>query len=385
MSFGNWALHDQILALQWVQHNIASFGGDPNRVTVVGESAGAVSIRALLSARATWGLYQNVIGESDPIDIPFKTLAEATQISGDFMQALNCSVSDLVCARSKSINDVLKAQSAADSLALENEPWTTVGLVERPTIDGDLIPAEFSCLVKTGQYNTKANIMWGTNLNESGLFIPVYFPNPVPIANVSSAFEAVYDADQTATLLSSQYFQLNTSDSDAVRDLLTRVTTAYYFFCPLQYLSLKMALIKPMYNFRFNRGRDIPLLGVSYCSASTGRVCHAAEIQVVFASGDAVPTISQTGKDATFARQVVDRWTTFAKTGNPNPQKGQVGVESTNPDVMDVQWPPYGNNSPILELNVESFVSTNAENDICTFFEKEVLFDFLTQIPGTCS
>ncbi|KAK3808225.1 MAG: Carboxylesterase, partial [Linnemannia elongata] len=61
---GNQAFRDMILALQWVKKNIASFGGDPNRVTVFGESAGATSIRALLSAPSTFDLYQSVIGES---------------------------------------------------------------------------------------------------------------------------------------------------------------------------------------------------------------------------------------------------------------------------------------------------------------------------------
>lgn len=66
---GNQAFRDQILALQWVKKNIASFGGDPNKVTVFGESAGATSIRALLSAPSAWGLYKGVIGQSDPINI----------------------------------------------------------------------------------------------------------------------------------------------------------------------------------------------------------------------------------------------------------------------------------------------------------------------------
>ncbi|KAG0351812.1 hypothetical protein BGZ54_003081, partial [Gamsiella multidivaricata] len=56
---GNQAFRDQILAMQWVKKNIASFGGDPNRVTIFGESAGATSIRAFLSAPSTFGLYQS--------------------------------------------------------------------------------------------------------------------------------------------------------------------------------------------------------------------------------------------------------------------------------------------------------------------------------------
>ncbi|KAI8604309.1 Carboxylesterase [Dissophora ornata] len=380
---GNQAFRDQILALQWVQQNIASFGGDPKRVTVFGESAGATSIRALLSAPSAWGLYQSVIGESDPINIPFKSPEKATSIGQYFMQALNCTATDLDCARSRPIQQVLEAQITANAKALADDKWTTWALVERPTIDGDLIKAEFSQLVKTGQYNTKANIMWGTVHDEAGLFVPQYFPNPIPIANASTALELVFDANRTAFILSSQYFQPDPSDSDTVRNLFTRAGTEYYFFCPLRYLSRQMTKVKNVYNFRFNRGRDTPLVGQNYCSSSTGRVCHSADIQPVFASGAAVPGFSQTGDDARFARQVVDRFTTFAKTGNPNPQSNQQGVELTNPDVTSVNWTPYDDTNPILELNVQSSMSSNLENDVCSWIDTVFLYEFWLQIPGS--
>ncbi|KAF9581359.1 hypothetical protein BGW38_001656 [Lunasporangiospora selenospora] len=379
---GNQAFRDQIVALQWVKKNIASFGGDPNRVTVFGESAGATSIRALLSAPTTFDLYQSVIGQSDPLNIPFKPPSEANQIGEYFMQALNCPVTDLDCARSRPIDQVLAAQSIANTKALADDKWTTWALVERPTIDGDLITAEFSQLVKAGKYNTKANIMWGSTKDEAGLFVPQYFPNPVPIANVSSALELVFSPNRSAFLLTSPYFQPDPNDSDAVRDLFTRAGTQYYFFCPLRYLSRQLSKNKNTYNFRFNRGRDTPLVGDGYCSSSTGRVCHSADIQPSFASGAAIPTIPQTGDDARFARQVVDRFTTFAKTGNPNPQPGQAGFESDNPDVSGVQWPGYDDSNPVLELNVQSSVSKQAENDVCSWIDTIFLYDFWLQIPG---
>ncbi|KAG0052509.1 hypothetical protein BGZ83_002494 [Gryganskiella cystojenkinii] len=379
---GNQALRDQILALQWVQKNIASFGGDPNRVTVFGESAGATSIRALLSAPSAFGLYQSVIGESDPINIPFKTPEKSTSITNYFMTALGCATNDLACARSKTQDQVLTAQATANSHALADDKWTTWALVERPTIDGVLINNEFSELVKTSTYNTKANIMWGTVHDEAGLFVPEYFPNPVPVSNVTESLELFFTPEQTTTILASQYFQLNPSDSDAVRDLFTLAGTEYYFFCPLRYLSRAMVKNKHTYNFRFNRGRDTPLVGASYCSSSTGRVCHSADIQPVFGSGDAVPGFSQTGDDARFSRQVIDRFTTFAKTANPNPKTGQQGVELTNPDVTGVNWLPYDNSNPILELNVQSAMSSNLEEAPCTWLDTVFLYEFWLQIPG---
>lgn len=64
---GNLASRDQMMALQWVKENIASFGGDPGKVTIFGESAGGWSMRALLSIPSAFGLYHNVISQSDPI------------------------------------------------------------------------------------------------------------------------------------------------------------------------------------------------------------------------------------------------------------------------------------------------------------------------------
>ena len=379
---GNQAIRDQILALQWVQKNIAAFGGDPNMVTVFGESAGGTSIRALLSAPSAFGLYKRVAGESDPHNIPYMLPSDAAKMSNYFMQQLGCGVTDLACVQSKSVNDLLEAQLKSNAQVLADNKWVTFALIQRPVNDGALIPADFSELVKTGKYNTKADIMWGTVHDEAGLFVPQYFPNPIPVANASTALELILDANRTAVVLSSSYFVMNTSDSDAVRDAFTRFGTDYYFLCPLRYLSREMAKIKPTYNFRFDRGRDIPLVGQNYCSSSTGRVCHAADIQPVFASGAAIPSFTQTGDDARFARQVVDRWTTFAKTGNPNPQPGLNGFELTNPDVTSVNWVPYDGTNPILDLNVQSAVTVNSENDICTWTDNVFLYDFWLEIPG---
>ncbi|KAF8934331.1 hypothetical protein BGZ47_010420 [Haplosporangium gracile] len=333
---GNQGLRDQILALQWVQNNIAAFGGDPNRVTLFGESSGGHSVRALLSAPSAFGLYHSVIR-------------------------------DLACARRKSTNDILEASMVAEQNVLEDDPWTTLKLVLRPTADGELIPADFSALVKTGRYNTKANILWGTTKDEAGFYVSLFFPNPIPIANtnITDALSVIFDKERVPAVINSSFLTLQPNNTDAVRDAITRFGTSYFWLCPLQYLSRQMATHKPTYNYRFSRGRDTPLVGRPYCSFSTGRVCHSNDIQPIFASGAVLPGFEQTGDDARFSRQVIDRLTTFAKTGDPNPQPGLVGVENENEDVTSVKWGAYGAENPVLDLNLKSNVTGGTADDRC--------------------
>ncbi|KAF9549429.1 hypothetical protein EC957_003818 [Mortierella hygrophila] len=381
---GNQAFRDQILALQCVHANIPSFGGDPTRVAVFDQSAGgANSIRALLSRPSAFELYQRVISESDPLDIPFKSPQDPARINNYLLTLLGCITCNLNCARAPSVNDILEATLKAGQLALDDDTWTTFGLVERPTNDGELIVYDFTTLIREGRYNTNASIMWGTVKDEAGFYVPLYYTEPVPISRATESLEVMFEKNRATTILASPYFPLSSSDPDTFRVSFTQFGTDYYWLCPLQYFSRLMIMYKPTYNFRFNRGRDMPLIEGSFCTASTGCVCHSNEIQTVFASGAAVPGFSQTGDDARFARHVVDRFTTFAKAGNPNPQPvGLLGVEITNPDVMGVEQLPYGELNATLDMNVESEMVYSLRFASCQWIEKDLKHDFMFRIPS---
>jgi para-nitrobenzyl esterase len=81
---GNYGFADQQAALKWVRRNIKSFGGDPARITLFGESAGAMSVGAHLVSPASQSLFRNALMESNPYGIPFKTPTQADQIRSEF-------------------------------------------------------------------------------------------------------------------------------------------------------------------------------------------------------------------------------------------------------------------------------------------------------------
>ncbi|KAI7828716.1 Alpha/Beta hydrolase protein [Gamsiella multidivaricata] len=379
---GNLNFRDQIAALEWVQRNIAAFGGDPSQVTIFGESSGAYSMRALLSVPSAFDLYRNAISQSDQMGIPFSNVADSSRMGNLTMHFLNCQSPDLDCALSKTAAEVKSAQIKTISVLLNSTStaWLPDGALFRPTVDGDLFSADFADLVRSGQYNTKANILWGTTRDESASFIPTYIPLPVPVSDLDKVIGKALREERTHALLQSPYYQLNTSDPDTVRNVLSNASSDFYFNCPLQVMSQGIITHRSgLYVYKMKHG--IPLVR-NYPLFCSGRVCHFDDVIPSFGSGDVLPLSEQTGDDARFARQVIDRFTTFARYDDPNPKKGQPGLAVENPDLMGVQWPTYAKSDPVLQIELDnSTVLNDVETSRCDWIQRHVPYEYQVHSP----
>eukprot|EP01065_Artemidia_motanka_P017790 TRINITY_DN211_c0_g1_i2.p1 TRINITY_DN211_c0_g1~~TRINITY_DN211_c0_g1_i2.p1 ORF type:complete len:598 (+),score=195.40 TRINITY_DN211_c0_g1_i2:91-1884(+) len=178
---GLWGLLDQQMALKWVQSNIELLGGDKDRVTIFGQSAGGCSVVGQLSMPSSRGLFHGAIAES-PLpgtNIAWPTLENATTWGNLWTAKVGCPQSgaaQLQCLRSKPLKDVLNpliqsrkgfpdAPAGSLPLLMPIVPWW-------PAVDGKMLPATPHVLAAKGEI-ADVPIMIGTVANEGSIFVPV--------------------------------------------------------------------------------------------------------------------------------------------------------------------------------------------------------------------
>ncbi len=149
---GNYGILDQIAALEWVRDNIEYFGGDPENVTIAGQSAGAFSVHYLVSTQKTEGLFHKAIAESGAAIFPRNDLSRTIDLDWAQDQGLE-------------VQEQLGSNSLEELRSLDADLLLNVQTRFSPIIDGYIFPAPIYQLYEAGEYND-VPVLMGWNANE---------------------------------------------------------------------------------------------------------------------------------------------------------------------------------------------------------------------------
>ncbi|XP_071941127.1 acetylcholinesterase-like [Antedon mediterranea] len=377
---GNMGLKDQTLALQWIRNNIAEFGGDPDRVTIYGESAGSISVADHVVSPMSKGLFHRAIMQSGTVVESLKSESKRVQRSRAFAfgRTLGCDQSDT--------NELVQCLQAIDSqtlvancsvnTAVENgeNPYSFMFL---PNADGEFLPDDPNKLYDDPNAINDVDIILGTLSDEGSVFVKQSMVGEVVtnrtfydeyVTGMSAMiFQAEFELEKD--LLKFVYLsdeQLANPDSDHYYSL-SQMAGDVMFVCPTEKTVrlLVTAGKENVYLYKMTHEPSRSFWGMS--GINDAGATHGEDLVFVFGmhynEGNGWFYGNLLAEEIRLTNAMMTYWSNFAKTGDPNNSDGDSNLVLAYP-----KWPKF-----TLAEHSYKDISTNMQNSnvlnlkMCTF------------------
>ncbi|XP_030060919.1 fatty acyl-CoA hydrolase precursor, medium chain [Microcaecilia unicolor] len=352
---GNWGFLDQLAALHWIQENIEHFGGDPGSVTIFGESAGGLSVSALILSPLSKGLFQRAISESGVLRLPglFISHPEAiARFANTIANHSGCEETDSAgmvnCLRKKSVEELQSKKISLVSAVVDG-----VFLQKNPE---ELVP---------GEEGNPVPYLIGVNNHEFGWFIPNFIQPDFMEGADRERIDSFLMKSKPLLGWFSEFFDLvteeyfgDTEDPIQLRDLMLELFGDMMFVSP----TVKTAKYHrdsglPVYLYEFQHRPS----KYSDSKPDFVKADHSDEIGFVLGAPFLASNVSllsgATDEEKSLSRTMMKYWANFARTGNPNGD----GL---------VEWPVFDHREQYLELNLKQKPGTKLKDHRMTFWTK---------------
>ncbi|XP_040592497.1 acylcarnitine hydrolase-like [Mesocricetus auratus] len=332
---GNWGYLDQVAALHWVQQNIAHFGGNPDKVTIFGESAGGVSVSSLVVSPMSKGLFHRAIMESGVILLP-----GLTDTQENFYTTV-ANISGCETMDSEALVHCLRGKSEAEILVINN-----VFMMIPAVVDGVFLPRNPQELLASVDFHPVPSII-GVNSDEYGWIFPMVMGTAQTIMGITrenlkavmkNAAAQMMLPPECSDLLMGEYMG-DTEDPQTLQIQFTEMMGDFIFVIPALQVARFQRSHAPVYFYEFQHQPSY----VKDVRPPHVKADHADEVPFVFGSYLFGMKLDFTEEEKLLNKRMMKYWANFARQGNPNSE----GLP---------YWPMLDHDEQYLKLDIQPAV-----------------------------